>query len=143
MKLNPYFDFDGNAEEAVLFYASVFDVKPDLMRYGDAPDHDPKLASDPVLKNRILHAHLWVDGVSLMFSDVPPDYKHSVGNNLSLNLTTDDKDKLERWFSRLSEGANVVTPLMATFWSPAYGYLVDRFGIGWMFNLEQPSEGQM
>jgi PhnB protein len=136
MKLNPYFDFDGKAEEAVLFYASVFDVKPDIMRFGDAPDHDPKLASDPVMKNRILHAHLLVDGVSLMFSDVPPDYAVSIGNNITLNLTTSEKARLERWFERLSVGGKVVTPLTQTFWSPAYGYLVDRFGIGWMFNLE-------
>lgn len=136
MKLNPYFDFDGKAEEAVLFYASVFDVKPDIMRFGDAPDHDPKLASDPVMKNRILHAHLLVDGVSLMFSDVPPDYAVSVGNNITLNLTTSEKARLERWFERLSVGGKVVTPLTQTFWSPAYGYVVDRFGIGWMFNLE-------
>lgn len=142
MKLNPYFDFNGNAEEAVLFYASVFDVKPDMMRFRDAPDHDPVLANDPVMMDRILHAHLLVDGTSLMFSDVPPGYAYAVGNNVSLNLTTDDREKLERWFTRLSEGANVVTPLSTTFWSPAYGYLIDRFGNGWMFNLELSVEGQ-
>ena len=136
MKLNPYFDFDGNAEEAVLFYAQVFDVKPDIMRFGDAPDHDQTLAANPQMKDKILHAHLFVDGTSLMFSDVPPGHPVTIGNNLALNLTTDDRAKLESWFARLSEGANVVTPLSATFWSPAYGYLVDRFGIGWMFNLE-------
>ncbi len=142
MKLNPYFDFNGNAEEAVLFYASVFDVKPDIMRFGDAPDHDPTLAAHPEYRSKILHAHILVDGTSLMFSDVPPGYAYAVGNNLTLNLTTNDRDKLERWFARLSEGANVVTPLSATFWSPAYGYLIDRFGNGWMFNLEAPAEGQ-
>lgn len=136
MKLNPYFDFDGNALEAVLFYASVFDVEPEIMRFGDAPDHDPTLAANPEMKDKVLHAHLLVDGTSLMFSDVPPGHALTIGNNLALNLTTDDRVKLERWFSRLSEGANVVTPLSTTFWSPAYGYLVDRFGIGWMFNLE-------
>jgi PhnB protein len=141
MKLNPYFDFDGNAEEAVLFYASVFDVKPDLMRYGDAPDHDPKLAQDPVMKNRILHAHLLVDGVSLMFSDVPPGLSVSTGTRITLNLTLTDRTKLERWYQRLSEGAITVTPLAETFWTPAFGYLVDRFGIPWMVNLETPSEG--
>ncbi len=136
MKINPYFDFDGNSEEAVLFYAQVFDVKLDIMRFGDAPDHDPTLAANPEMKDKVLHAHLLVDGTSLMFSDVPPGHALTIGNNLALNLTTDDRVKLERWFSRLSEGANVVTPLSTTFWSPAYGYLVDRFGIGWMFNLE-------
>ena len=136
MKLNPYFDFDGNAEEAVLFYASVFEVKPDIMRFGDAPDHDPTLASNPTTKNKILHAHLLVDGTSLMFSDVPPGTTLTPGNNLALNLTTSDREKLEKWFLGLSAGANVVTPLSTTFWSPAYGYLIDRFGIGWMFNLD-------
>jgi PhnB protein len=136
MKLNPYFDFDGNAEEAVLFYASVFDVKPEIMRFGDAPDHDPKLAADPIMKHRILHAHLLVEGVSLMFSDVPPGLSVSVGTHITLNLTLNDRDKLERWYQRLSEGAKTVTPLSETFWTPAFGYLVDRFGIPWMVNLD-------
>ena len=140
MKLNPYFDFDGNAEEAVLFYAQVFDVKPDIMRFGDAPDHDPTLAQDPVFKNRILHAHVEVEGVSLMFSDVPPGVSVSQGTRITLNLTIHHRDQLERWYQRLSEGALTVTPLSSTFWTPAFGYLVDRYGIPWMVNLETSSE---
>ncbi|MEO6172954.1 MAG: VOC family protein, partial [Arenimonas sp.] len=31
-----------------------------------------------------------------------------------------------------AEGGQVTMPLGKTFWSPRYGMLIDRFGIGWM-----------
>jgi PhnB protein len=34
----------------------------------------------------------------------------------------------------LSEGGTIATPLAKTFWTQAYGELVDRFGIHWMIN---------
>jgi PhnB protein len=41
----------------------------------------------------------------------------------------------ERAFTTLSDGGQVRMPLTKTFWSPRFGMLADRFGIGWMVSV--------
>ena len=38
-------------------------------------------------------------------------------------------------FDALADGGKVEMPLMQTFWSPRFGMLTDRFGVGWMVNV--------
>ena len=42
----------------------------------------------------------------------------------------------ERVFSALAENGAVRMPLQKTFWSPAFGVLVDQFGTPWEINSE-------
>ena len=44
----------------------------------------------------------------------------------------------ERVFKALSEGGAVIMPPAETFWALKFGMFVDRFGIPWMINCEQP-----
>jgi PhnB protein len=41
----------------------------------------------------------------------------------------------DRLFAALEKGGKVEMPLGKTFWSPRFGMLRDRFGLGWMINL--------
>jgi len=36
----------------------------------------------------------------------------------------------------LAEGGQVQMPLTKTFWSPRFGMVSDRFGVGWMISVE-------
>ena len=36
---------------------------------------------------------------------------------------------------RLADGGQVQMPLGKTFWSPCFGMLTDRFGVGWMVGV--------
>jgi PhnB protein len=38
----------------------------------------------------------------------------------------------DRVFNALSEGGQVQMPPMKTFFSPKFGMVVDKFGVGWM-----------
>jgi PhnB protein len=49
-----------------------------------------------------------------------------------------DQDEAKRVFASLAEGGVVQMELSQTFWSPAFGSLVDRFGVSWMINVDQP-----
>ena len=46
-----------------------------------------------------------------------------------------DHPTAARIFADLSKGGAVEMPLAATFWSPAFGMLTDRFGTRWMISL--------
>ena len=45
----------------------------------------------------------------------------------------------ERLFHALAEGGRVQMPLAQTFWSPKFGMVADRFGIGWMVSVTTPA----
>lgn len=138
MALATYLNFDGNAREAVTFYADVFGVDAgELMTYGGSMPDNPDFQVPEGAKNRIMHAELRINGDWVMFSDTYPGMSHTVGNNFSITYLGKDAGEIETLFSRLSEGGNVDMPLSATSWSQLYGQVTDKFGIGWQFNLDE------
>lgn len=104
----------------------------------EAPE-DPEHPEHPIndeIKDLVMNASIIIEGTYVMISDVPDMFGFEVteGNNLSLVVSTDDDEKIDRLFKRLSEGGTVTMPLSETFWSKKYGSLKDQFGIHWMFN---------
>jgi PhnB protein len=58
-----------------------------------------------------------------------------VFQGFSLTITVADAAEADRVFAALAEGGQVQMPLTRTFWSPRFGMLADRFGVGWMVNV--------
>jgi PhnB protein len=136
MAVQAYINFKGNCREAVEFYAQVFGTeKPQIMTFGDMPpDPDQQFTLPEELKNWVMHARLTIHGSVVMFSDVFPDMPLVVGNNISLTIVTANKEDVTFAFNKLKEGGKVVMELQETFWSRYYGFVTDKFGIGWQFN---------
>jgi PhnB protein len=135
MAVQIYINFDGNCEEAVNYYAKIFEQpSPVFMRFKDQPSPDYPLTDEA--GNRIMHTELKIEGDTIMFSDVFPGMELIVGNNLSLTVISKDIEHTRRHFQRLKEGGEVGMELEETFWSPLYGNLTDRYGINWQFSTE-------
>ena len=47
-----------------------------------------------------------------------------------------DAATADRTFAALADGGEVRMPLGETFWSPRFGMVADRFGVGWMVMVE-------
>jgi PhnB protein len=138
MALEIYLNFNGNCREAVEFYAKVFeaDIQP-IMTFGDAPD-DPVHPLSEDAKKLIMHTFLVIGGSKVMFSDVMPGMPFTAGNNISLVLPYSDLEKIKSCFNQLKAGGSVEMELQETFWSKCYGFLTDRFGIGWQLSYQSP-----
>lgn len=68
IKLNPYLNFAGNAEEAFQFYKSVFGGEfQSVVRFKDMPM--PGASINKADENKIMHISLPVGGQVLMASD--------------------------------------------------------------------------
>lgn len=136
MKVNPYLNFDGNAEEAFLFYKSVFGGEfISHMKMSDAPDTD-KLPENE--KNRTMHISLHIGGDTvLMASDILPSVGHKLnpGNNSYISLHPKSKEEADRLFNGLSEGGEIEMPMADQFWGDYFGCFTDRFGVMWMVNF--------
>jgi PhnB protein len=132
MTLEPYLFFNGRCEEAIAFYKKALGAEVTMqMRMNEAPDPPPPGAVPPGFENKIMHANLRVGTMNLMLSDgnsaTPPSFK---GFSLCLGMAT--AAEAERTFKALAQDGTVTMPLGKTFWSPCFGMLEDRFGVGWM-----------
>lgn len=132
MDVIAYLFFDGRTEEALDFYQRALGAKVEAIhRYKESPEpaHVPAGAGD-----KVMHATFTIGDTTVMASDGncqgKPDFK---GVSLSLNVGTEAE--AERFFAALSEGGQVQVPLTKTFFSPRFGMLADRFGVGWMVHV--------
>lgn len=143
--VNTYLTFDGNCEEAFLFYQSVFGGEfPYIGKFGEMPPQEgmPPLSEED--KNRILHISLPISSETMiMGSDIMSGMqKLNVGNNFSLSLDVDSKEEANKLFGKLSVGGTVTMPLEDTFWGAYFGMWTDKFGINWMVNYDDPAKVQ-
>lgn len=132
MKIEPYLNFDGRCEEAIEFYKSALGAKVEmLMRYSESPEAPPPGMVAPGSENKVMHASILVGDNRLMLSDGGCQGKGTFsGFNLSITVTSEaDADRI---YAALSKGGQVQMPLGKTFFSPKFGMVADKFGIGWM-----------
>ncbi|MBO9571111.1 MAG: VOC family protein [Chitinophagaceae bacterium] len=137
MTLNPYLNFDGNAEEAFKFYQSVFGGELFLQRMKDAPGTENLPADE---KERVMHVSIPIgNGQFLMASDCVPSFGHKliVGNNNYISIAPDSREQTEKLFNGLSQGGKIEMALADMFWGDYFGSFEDKFGVRWMLNYSK------
>lgn len=141
MSVNAYINFKGNCREALEFYTKVFRIEqPQIMTFGDMPSIPGNQFTLPEkIENWVMHARLIIHGSVVMFSDVFPDMPLVAGNNISLTIVSANKEEIKILFNKLKEGGTVGMDLQETFWSKYYGFVTDKFGIGWQLNYDTES----
>ena len=138
-RVSTYINFTRNTEEAFLFYKSVFktDFEGPVMRFKDGqpcPGQPPQPEADGKL---IMHVALPIlGGHVLMGTDAPESMGFALtqGSNIYLNLEPDTRAETDRLYAALGEGGKMEQPLAEMFWGAYWGWLIDRFGVRWMFN---------
>ncbi|MEX0779320.1 MAG: VOC family protein [Balneolales bacterium] len=139
--LNPYLNFNGNAEEAFNLYRSVFGGEfLTLMRFKDAPEGD-KISDDD--QDKIMHISLPIGkGNVLMGSDALESMgqKVIVGNNNYISIDVDTREEADKFFNGLSDGGKVEMAMEETFWGSYFGSFADKFGVCWMVSYELEKE---
>ena len=137
MQIQPYLFFDGRCEEAIGFYRSALGAKVEmLMRFRDSPEPPKPGMCPPGSDDKIMHASFRVGDTLVMASDGmvkgAPEFR---GFSLSLDAATEAE--ADRLFAALGKGGKVEMPLNKTFFSPRFGMLTDKFGVGWMVIVPQ------
>jgi PhnB protein len=105
------------------------------MRYKDSPEPPPPGMVPAGWDNKIMHTCLRIGDANVMASDGCSDGPNFKG--FSLSLTAANEADAGRKFNALAEGGQVQMPLGKTFWSPCFGMVTDRFGVGWMVTVAQ------
>jgi PhnB protein len=130
MAMTAHLSFSGQCGEAFSFYAQLFGAELKMLTYGDTP-MAKEVPAD--WAEKIVHATLSFDGSELAGSDVQLEhYQRPQGFSVLVDVEGDEKAR--RVFTALAERGSIVLPIQETFWSPAFGVVVDRFGIPWEIN---------
>ncbi len=136
MSIIAYLNFNGNCREAMEYYRDVFKGQNlSYMTLGDMPP-DAGFEINDDNKGLIMHGYLEVFDTAIMFSDTLPHMELIHGNNIHLNISLNNLDELKAVFERMRVEGKVVVELGETSWTKAYGYMIDKFDIGWMFNFQ-------
>jgi PhnB protein len=135
MQVQSYLFFDGRCEEAIEFYKKVLGAKVEmLMKYKDSPEK-PSAECAPIDPNKVMHSCFRIGDTAVMASDGMaqgnPEFK-----GFSLSINAKDESEARRLFEALAAGGQVRQPLIKTFFSPSFGMVADKFGIGWMVIVE-------
>jgi PhnB protein len=134
MLIEPYLFFEGRCEEAIEFYRQALGAEVEMIvRYEESPEPPPPDMVPPGSEKKIMHAGLRIGGALVMLSDGNCSGKTSFGG-FSLSITVPDAETADRFFNALAEDGQVQMPLGETFWSPRFGMVADRFGVGWMIS---------
>lgn len=139
MLIQPYLFFGGRCEEALGFYTQALGAEVTMMmRFRDCPDPPPPGLVAPGSENKVMHAAVRIGETMVMASDGDCTGKPEF-QGFSLSITAADEAEANRLFAALAEGGQVRMPMGATFFAPAFGMVMDRFGVGWMV-IAQPDQ---
>ena len=132
--IEPYLFFNGRCEEAVKFYQKALGAEVQMMmRYKESPEPTPSGMTPPDWGDKIMHASLRIGATLLMASDGCGG--KTVFEGFSLSFSVPNEADANRAFTALSDGGQVRMPLGKTFWSPCFGMVQDKFGVGWMVSV--------
>ena len=143
-QINPYINFNGNAEEAFNFYKSVFGGEfAKIMRFKDIASPENPVSENEA--NKIMHIALPIGKNILMANDVP----ESMGqvneneNRSKICISAENREEADKIFTGLSAGGNIEAPIGDSPWGSYFGMFRDKFGIEWMVDFDPKYNGKI
>lgn len=135
--INPYINFNGNAEEAFNFYKSVFGGEfASVVRFKDLESPEFPIPQEDA--NKIMRIVLPIGSNTLIANDVP----ESLGpvneneNRSKISVSAASREEAEKIFTGLSAGGTVEMPMDESPWGTYFGMFRDRFGIEWTVEFD-------
>src|SRR6185295_12698784 len=145
MTINPWINFNGNAEEALTFYKSVFGGEfAKIIRFKDLAGPEYPVAEKD--QNKIMLITLPIGKSNmLMANDIPEIMGHvnENENRSKIAISTESKEEADRLFNGLSKGGEIEVPMSDGPWGSYFGMLRDKYGIEWIveFYSNPPAGG--
>ena len=127
-KIKTFLMFDGDCEQAMTFYVSLFrDAAVASIRcYGPG---------EAGAEGSVMQASFVVQGQTFMCVDSPVKHDFTFTPAMSLFVDCADEAEIDELFSKLSNGGQILMPLDKYPFSRKFGWLSDKFGVSWQLNL--------
>ncbi|MGA0595311.1 VOC family protein [Enterovirga sp. CN4-39] len=124
----PFLMFEGAAEEAVTFYMATIPNSRlvEIRRYGP---------EGPGKEGTVILGRAIIGGMEVLFSDSFVRHQFTFTPSISLFVTCETDEEIERVLGALGEGGQTLMPLGEYGFSRRFGWVNDRFGVSWQVNL--------
>lgn len=135
--INPWINFNGNAEEAFTFYKSVFGGElTKVVRFKDLAGTEFPVAEKEENKIMLITLPIGKNNV-LMANDVPEvlGRVNERENRSKISVSVESKEEADRLFNGLSAGGEVEGPMGDGPWGSYAGMFRDKFGIEWIIEF--------
>lgn len=135
--INPYINFNGNAEEAFTFYKSVFGGEfGTLARFKDMPNPEFPLPAEEA--DKIMHITLPIGPNVLMGNDVPSfmGTVNEMENRSKIAVSAASREEADKIYNGLSAGGTVEMPLADSPWGSYFAMFRDKYGIEWTVDFD-------
>ena len=136
--INPYINFNGNAEEAFNFYKSVFGGEfASVVRFKDLESAEFPVPEEEA--DKIMRIVLPIGNNTLIANDVPA----AIGpvseneNRSKISVTVDSREEADKIFDGLTQGGSIEMPMGDSPWNTYFGMFRDKYGIEWTIEYSQ------
>jgi PhnB protein len=138
-QINPYIHFNGNAEEALTFYKSVFGGTFSMItRFKDFASSTHNFSETE--GNKIMHIALPIGNSNVLMASDVPEFMGPVNENENrskISISTESKEEADKLFNGLSQGGKIEMPIADSPWGAYFGMFRDKYGIEWMVNFDK------
>jgi len=141
--INPWINFNGNAEEAFNFYKSVFGgAFTKLVRFKDLASADFPVPEQEA--HKIMTIALPLGSHNMLLGNDVPEFMGRVNENENrskIAVQADSREEAERLFNGLSAGGSVEGPIDESPWGTYAGMFRDKYGIEWIVEFDPNHQG--
>ena len=136
--INPWINFNGNAEEAFTFYKSVFGGEfSKIVRFKDLSSAEFPVAKNE--ENKIMQIALPIGKNNVLLANDVPEFMGRTNENENrskISVNTESREEAAKIFNGLSAGGNIEGPIGDTPWGTYAGMFRDKYGIEWIVEFD-------
>ncbi|QQL48971.1 VOC family protein [Mucilaginibacter ginkgonis] len=136
--INPWINFNGNAEEAFNFYRSVFGGEfKKTVRFKELANDDFQPSAEDAEK--LMYIALPIGRNNVLVANDVPGFMGQVSeseNRSKIYVNTESREEAEKVFNGLSAGGDVEGPIGDSPWGTYAGMFRDKYGIEWIIEFD-------
>jgi PhnB protein len=136
--INPWINFNGNAEEAFTFYKSVFGGEfTKIIRFKDLASEEFPVPEHEA--NKIMHIALPIGKQTMLIANDVPEFMGRVNENENrskISISAESREEADKVFNGLSTGGDIEGPIGESPWGTFAGMFRDKYGIEWIVEFD-------
>lgn len=141
--INPWINFNGNAEEAFTFYKSVFGGEfTKITRFKDLSGPEFQVAEAEA--NKIMYISLPLGKNNVLIANDVPAFMGRVSENENrskIYVNAESREEADKIFNGLSADGEVEGPIGESPWGTYAGMFRDKYGIEWIIEFDSNYKG--
>lgn len=141
--INPWINFNGNAEEAFTFYRSVFGGEfTKVIRFKDLASAEFPVAEKEA--NKIMTIALPLGKHNILIANDVPEFMGQVNeseNRSKISVSVESREEADKIFNGLSAGGEVEGSISDSPWGTYAGMFRDKYGIEWIVEFDPGYNG--